>query len=624
MDLIKATKLNLHNGSKDILNNVDFRILEGQKYGLIGSNGVGKTSLIRLLLGDDEADSGSLYKHPGLKVGYLPQQPLYDKQQPIEEFLLTELSPIMKRMRDFEQLMSQSSQEDLEKILKKYQKECDLFEAGGGYGAIEKGETLIKQLGLDNSLKQEMGTLSGGERSLIFFARALLASPDLLILDEPGNHLDYLGLAWLESFINNYKGAVLIVSHNRYLLDKTCTVLFDMFAGKMTTFTGNYSSYRIEKYRNAIIEQSEYESSQKKMDKLVKEIKQLQSIAMSQYNPPATIMSKLGAAKRKLEDERKKNLERPKIEDDAINVDFGDENSKSRIAMQVKEFNWAFGDKKLFENAELEIHSREKVALVGPNGSGKTTFINAVLNHGDWNDKNLRIGPSQIIGYLSQVPTFNDNAVTIEDEVRSWGSITREGAFSIAKNFSFSYQDMEKRLSVLSGGEVNRLQLARLMYNKTNFLILDEPTNHMDIQSREMIEEAIRKFNGTVLVVSHDRFFLDQLVDRVIEIDKLKLISFAGNFSEYFKAKYPALPRLSGEIKKRGTERKKEDKDLSNDTHHLEVRIQEAEDEKEELEKDLKDSFSNNDHQKGRKIASKLDKLSSRLNKLYEQWEKIS
>jgi ATP-binding cassette, subfamily F, member 3 len=624
MDLIKATKLNLHNGSKDILINVDFRILEGQKYGLIGPNGVGKTSLIRLLLGEDEADSGTLYKNPGLKVGYLPQQPLYDKKQPIEEFLLTELSPIMKRLRDFEELMSRSSAEDLEKVLIQYQKECDLFEDGGGYGAIEKGEILLKQLGMDNSLKQEMGTLSGGERSLVFFARALLASPDLLILDEPGNHLDYLGLAWLESFIGNYPGSVLIVSHNRYLLDKTCSVLFDMFAGKMKTFTGNYSSYRIEKYRTAIIEQSEYESSQKKMEKLIKEIKQLQSIAMSQYNPPATVMSKLGAAKRKLAEEKSKNLEKPRIEDDAINISFGDENSKSRIAMQVKDFNWAFDDKVLFENAELEIHSREKVALVGPNGSGKTTFINAVLNHADWNERNLRIGPSQIVGYLSQVPVFSEQSVTIEDEVRSWGTITQEGAFSIAKNFSFTYQDMEKRLAVLSGGEVNRLQLARLMYHKTNFLILDEPTNHMDIQSREMIEEAVKKFKGTVLVVSHDRFFLDQLVDRVIEIDDKKLKSFPGNFSEYFKAKYPALPRLSGEIKKRGGERKKENNDLSTNTFHLETRIQEAEDEKADLEQDLKESFANNDHQKGRKIASKLEKLTSRLEKLYSQWEKIS
>ena len=624
MDLIKATKLNLHNGSKEILKDADFRILENHKYGLIGPNGVGKTSLIRLLLGEDEADSGTLYTLPGLKIGYLPQQPLYDKKQPIEEFLLTELSPIMIRMREFEQLMSRSTEEELEKILNKYQIECDRFENGGGYLAIEKGEILIKQLGLDNSLKQEMGTLSGGERSLIFFARALLSSPDLLILDEPGNHLDYLGLAWLESFISNYPGAVLIVSHNRYLLDKTCKTLFDMFSGKLKTFNGNYSSYRIEKYRSAIIEQSEYESSQKRMEKLIKEIKQLQSIAMSQYNPPATVMSKLGAAKRKLAEEKNRNLEKPRVEDDAINISFGDENSKSRIAMQVKDFSWAFEDKVLFDKAELEIHCREKVALVGPNGCGKTTFINAVLNHADWNEKNLRIGPSQNIGYLSQVPSFNEHARTIEDEVRSWGTITREGAFSIAKNFSFSYADMEKRLSVLSGGEVNRLQLARLMYHKTNFLILDEPTNHMDIQSREMIEEAVKLFKGTVLVVSHDRYFLDQLVDRVIEIDNNKLNSFTGNFSEYFKAKYPALPRLSGEIKKRGGERKKEERNLTNNSLHLELRIQEEEDEKAVLEKELKEAFSKNDHQKGRKIASKLEKLSSRLDKLYIQWEKIS
>ncbi len=624
MELLKANKLNLHNGSKDILIDADFRILEGQKCGLIGPNGVGKTTLIRLILGEDEPDSGTFYKKPGLNVGYLPQQPKYDKSQPIEEFLLTELAPIMNRLNSLEQEMASGDPENMDKILLSYQNQCELFDAGGGYGALEKGENLLKRLGLDNSLKQEMGTLSGGERSLVFFARALLSNPELLILDEPGNHLDYLGLAWLESFIEGYQGAVLIVSHNRYLLDNTCTHLFDMFNGQMLNFKGNYSALRVEKYRSAIIDQSEYDTSKKNMDKLVKKIKQLQSIAMSQYNPPATVLAQLKDAQKKLKQEKDKDLKKPVVDNQNIKIDFGNEGSKSHIAMQVKDFTWGFDDKLLFDNASLEIECGEKVALVGANGSGKTTFINAILNNGDWNNESFRIGPSQNVGYLSQVPSFNKDAVTITDEIRCWGPLTSDEAFGIAKKFSFGFKDMDKHLSILSGGEVNRLQLARLMYNKTNFLILDEPTNHMDINSREMIEQAISNFQGTVLVVSHDRFFLDQLVDRVIEIDNKKLISFNGNFSEYFKHKYPVLPRLSGELKSRGSERKASSKINTISVSQLEKRIEECEKEKLNLEKELKKSFEGKENQKGRKVASKLEKTTSRLKKLYDQWEKIS
>jgi len=624
MDLIKAEKLNLHNGSKDILIDASFRIMEGRKYGLIGPNGVGKTTLIRLITGEEEPDRGLLFRKPSLKTGYVPQQPVYRKEQTIKEFLLTDLAPVMKEMKELEERMGSADPDSMEKLLAVYQKQCDLFEAAGGYGAQERGESLLKRLGMDNPLEQEMGTLSGGERSLIFFARALLAEPELLILDEPGNHLDYLGLAWLESFIANYPGAVLIVSHNRYLLDKTCTHLFDMTAGRVTPFTGSYSALRIEKYRNAVIEQSEYESARKRIDKLEKKIKQLQSIAMSQYNPPATVMAQLGDAKRKLEEEKKKDLEKPVLENEDLKLDFGGENSKSRIAMQVKGFCCRFGERMLFDHADLEIHCGEKVALVGPNGSGKTTFINAVLRQGEWHNPDMRIGPSQKIGYLSQVPSFDRTARTIEDEIRCWGPLTADGAFGIAKSFSFEYKDMKKPLSVLSGGEVNRLQLARLMYGKTNFLILDEPTNHMDIQSREMIEQAVARFRGTVLVVSHDRFFLDQLVDRVVEIDKGNLVSFPGNFSEYFKAKYPVLPRLSGEVGKRGSERRKDRQDSPEDSRRLEIRIQEAEDEKTALEKELKKAFDGKEHQKGRKIAASLEKLMSRIEKLYIQWEESS
>lgn len=621
MELLKAVKVNLKNGSKDILVYSDFRILEGEKYGLIGPNGAGKTTLINLILGKSSPDSGILNIKKDLKIGYLPQVQEFESDIKIEDFLLKDLEPIQKELNRLEKLMADASPENMDKILLKYQKQGELFEAAGGYEALERGENLLKKLGLDNSLEQSMGTLSGGERTLVFFAKALISKPELLILDEPGNHLDYLGLAWLEAFINSFKGAVLIVSHNRYLLDKTCNYLFDMFNGELINFKGNYSSLKVKKYKRALNLQSEYESSKKRIESLTKKVKQLQSITSSQYNPPASIVAQLNDAKRKLKEERDKNLEKPVIENDSLKLSFGKEVSKSDLALDIKDFSFSYSDKTLFDSAELSIKCGEKVALVGPNGCGKTTLIKRIIEKADWNRDNFRIGPSQKVGYLSQIPEFSDGAITVSDEIRSWGALTEDDAFSIAKKFSFDFKDMGKNLKFLSGGEVNRIQLARLMFNKTNFLILDEPTNHMDIGSREIIEEAISRFKGTLLVISHDRYFLDNLVTRVVELNNKKLISYYGNFSDYFKNRYPVLPRLSGEVKKRGAERGNAFNDKSLNLKKIEALIENEENLKLELEKQIKLCLDNREISKGKKMGTKLDKTISRLDKLYTQWE---
>lgn len=620
MELIIADNLSLHNGSKDILTNGSFRVLEGRKYGLIGSNGSGKTTLVRMILNEIEPDDGRLKLKPGLKIGYVPQQPDYNEEQSIEDFLIADLSDLLSQMNDAAEKMSLGSTEEMDKLLGSYQSCSDRFDAAGGYEALEAAGNYLRRLGLDNPMGQKMRTLSGGERSIVFFAGALLSGPELLILDEPGNHLDYLGLAWLESFINGFKGAVIIVSHNRYLLDNTCSTIIALEGGRLTVTSGSYSDYKIERYKSALVAQSEWEASRRLIDMLEKKIKELQSIAMSQYNPPATVMAQLGDAKAKLSDEKKRGIEKPRIDEEAIKFSFGNELSKSNIALQIKDFSMGFGERLLFDKAEIEISCGEKVALVGPNGSGKTTLINAILNQGDWHNKALRIGPSQKIGYLSQTAVFNERAVTIEDEIRSWGPLSRDMAFGIASHFSFEYIDLEKPLAVLSGGEVNRLQLARLMYLKINFLVLDEPTNHMDIRSREAIEKAIALFQGTVLVISHDRYFLDQLVERVVEVENAKLVTHDGNFTEYFKKKYPVLPRLSGEVKKRGAERTKAGPKKVN-TAELEKRIEGCEREKLSLEREMEEAFTGRDRSSGLKAAARLEKLTARLEKLYLEWE---
>ncbi|MBN1646537.1 MAG: ABC-F family ATP-binding cassette domain-containing protein [Spirochaetales bacterium] len=623
MELIKANSICYNNGRTDILDSASFRIIEGGHYGLIGPNGVGKTTLVRIIKGELEIDSGTLYRKKGLRIGYVPQMQEFGPGKSIAEFMLTDIAPLGKRLTEIEEKMASASGDGLDRLLAEYQKASGLFEKAGGYEAAEKGEAFLARLGLDNPPDQKMETLSGGERSLVWFARALISDPELLILDEPGNHLDYLGLAWLESFLAGYRKTVLIVSHNRYLLDRTCRHLIPMNTGKLDVFTGSYSEYRRTVLRKAVYDRNAYESGRRKIAALEKTISRLQSIAMSQYNPPVRIMNQLAAAKRKLAEDRAKLPEKPELDRQSIHLDINAEASKSDTAVRITEYSLAFGQKVLLENANMEVLCGQSVALVGPNGCGKSSLLKKLMDEGDWHHKHLKIGPSQKIAYLSQVPVFSDNAVTIEDEVRSWGPLTRDDAFSIISRFSFGYEDMDKRLAVLSGGETGRLQLARFSYFKTNLLILDEPTNHMDLISREVIEEALERFEGTMLIVSHDRFFLDTLVSRVYEFNDRKLECYEGNFSEYFMARYPVLPRLSGSVTGRASERIREkSRQQKRSPDDLESRIGEAENEKKAREKEMKEAFDSNNQEAGRRAAARLGKISSLLDKLYEEWER--
>ena len=624
MELIKGENLSYNNGNKDILIKANFRIVEGARCGLIGPNGAGKTSLIRLILGQDQPDNGILSVAKGLPIGYVPQNQEQECGGTIGDFLTSEADSVGRRMEEIAAAMAEEGEQGMEDLLTQYERTAEAFESYGGYGALEKSENLLRRLGLDNPVDQSLETLSGGERSLVFFAKALLSGPRLLILDEPGNHLDYLGLAWLEAFLKNFQGTLLIVSHNRYLLDAVCGQLLHIENGTLTQFTGSYSRYKAEVLRDAVVLKNAFETSRRRQAELKKKINQLQSIAMSQYNPPARIMNQLAAAKRKYGEELSKNLQNPDVSGNPISMDISGEKSKSDIAMRIEDFSLAFGEKELFRRGCMEILCGERVAVVGPNGVGKSSFLKALVAEGEWNHPSLKIGPGQKIGYLSQVPSFTGSAVTVEDEVRSWGPLTRDAAFALVQNMGFSYDDMDKRLSVLSGGETSRLQLARFAYRQVNFMILDEPTNHMDIESREAIEEAVDAFEGTILVVSHDRYFLDTLVDRIVEIRDMGFVSHPGNFTDFFHAAYPTLPRLKGDVTRRGGERKHLSGTGTGGAAGIERRIEAAETEKAALEKELKRCLENNDLKAGHTASVRHEKVLKLLDRLYEEWDCIS
>lgn len=624
MEFIKAIQLYKSHGSQTLFGAVDFRILEGESIALIGPNGAGKSSLIRLLMQQDLPEQGNLIIRKGLRIGYVEQTALYEPGQSIRDFLLQEILPVEQRLRELEEAMASAGDAEMEKLLLEYQQKTEQLELLGGYDAEDKGEATLRALGMENDLDQELSTLSGGELSLLSFARALLARPDLLILDEPGNHLDYLGLAWLEQFLAGYPGTLLIVSHNRYMLDKVSRHLWYLADGNFTQFKGKYSDFIRSHRQEAILQQQDHKNREKRMAQLRKKIAQLQSIAQAQYNPPARVMAQLGAAQRKLAQEEQADPGKPELNIDSISVDLQDQQKGGEIAIQINGYSKSFDGNQVLRDIRLEIHKNEKVALIGPNGCGKTTLLKALIEEADWDDPVLRIGPGYKVGYLRQESSLAENPRSIVEEVREWGPLSVDGAFNLIKPFLFRYEELDKKVSVLSGGEKKRLELARLIYQKADLLILDEPTNHMDILSREAIEEALQQFQGTLLVVSHDRYFLDSLVHRVVDLEGGVLQNYPGNFSDFFKSKYPRLPRVSSRFQDRGKMRQTTDASSDSRTERLEQRISDLEAEKSARERELNQAYLEQNHKAGKELVRDLEKIQHQLDLLYREWEESS
>jgi len=621
MEFIKAINLYKSHGSQTLFEAVDFRILQGESIALIGPNGAGKSSLIRLLMQQDLPEQGNLILKKGLRIGYVEQTAEYQDGQCIRDFLLKEILPVQRKLRNLEEEMSQADPTDMEALLLEYQKQTEELEQLGGYDAADRGEATLRALGLENSMDQSLSTLSGGELSLLTFARALLSRPDLLILDEPGNHLDYLGLAWLEQFLAGYPGTLLIVSHNRYMLDKVSRHLWYLAEGNFTQFKGKYSDFIRSHRQQAILQQQDHKAREKRIAELKKKISQLQSIAQSQYNPPARVMAQLGAAQRKLAEEQQADPGKPVLNTETISVDLQDQQKGGEIAIQINGYSKSFGENQVLKDIHLEIHKGEKTALVGPNGCGKSTLLKALIEEADWDNSILRIGPGYKVGYLRQESSLSDHDKTIVEEVRDWGPLSVDGAFNLIKPFLFSYEELDKPVSVLSGGEKKRLELARLIYQKADLLILDEPTNHMDILSREAIEEALKQFQGTLLVVSHDRYFLDSLVHRVLDLEGGTLQDYPGNFSDFFKAKYPRLPRVKARLQDRGKMRQSTDSSENRSIVRLEERINDLEKEKAVTERKLNQSYRDEDHKSGKQWVAELEKIQHQLDRLYQEWE---
>lgn len=625
--MINIINISKYYGTDTIFDNISLKINNNEKVGLVGPNGCGKTTLIKMITGEEEPSKGNIIIEEKLSIGYVPQYIEFNNDLTLLDVILKEFIELSEQLRELETRMSRAAEEELEEILNEYQKVRDKYDAIEGDTAAARAEKILDSLGLENRGKQLVETLSGGEKNVLALAKALLLKPDLLILDEPGNHLDYKGLAWLEKFLSDYKESVLIVSHNRYLLDRICEKIIAVEGRKTNEFVGNYSYYRMNRLKSLVNQQSDYISNQKKIKRIEALVKKFREIATVTADPAWG--QRLRAMKSRYDHEQKNAVEKPQDFEKKIQMDFQSDKTKADIALQIKSYSKAFDQLELFDDASLDISCGEKVALIGANGSGKTTLIRDIISKGDWDNDLIRVGPSLTIGYCSQHQELFNPQNSVEDEIRSLGSLSRSDAYKIVAPFNFNWEDMEKKTGDLSGGEKNRLQMARLIYLKCNFLILDEPTNHLDILSSEAVEEALADFDGTLLVVSHDRYFLEKTVTRIIEVKDKKLVSFEGSFSSWWSSRNPLKPKSDGRITTRGSDRRNEkSRDPGNnmvkEIKDLENRIAKLEIEKSELESKVNDAFTRVDHKKGRDLSSKLEKVNTQLEKLYSQWEKLA
>ncbi|PEU85404.1 ABC-F type ribosomal protection protein [Bacillus wiedmannii] len=519
-------------GGNIIFENISLEVKNGERVGLVGRNGSGKTTIFQLLTGMESLDAGAIHMKKGTRIGHVAQIPKFDEGMTVYDVLSSAFKAekeLEREMRTLEKHMAEEREPSaLQKLMERYGLIQEKFAFLGGYEIEANLMKVANGLQVTELFPRSFLELSGGEQTKISLAYMLLQKPDLLLLDEPTNHLDLFAVEWLEQFLKEYNGTVMVISHDRYFLDEVVTKIFDLEDGEIHVYHTNYSQFVEEKEERLLQEFQAYQEQQKKIKKMNEAIKRLREWA-NQANPPNEGLHKRARSmERALE--RIEKLKKPILERKQMGLQFEGQERSGKDVVVMKEVSKGFAGHPLFNEANLHVRFQERAAIVGRNGTGKTTLLKLLLEEIEPDAGEIRIGSSVKIGYLSQHAYGNVKSNVLE-AFREYVAVTEGEARHILAKFLFYGPAVFKKVTQLSGGEKMRLRLAQLMYQDINFLILDEPTNHLDIESREVLEEALEQYNGTILAVSHDRYFLNKLFEKTYWIDEHKLFEFAGNYA---------------------------------------------------------------------------------------------
>ena len=631
MIILQANKIERSFAGEVLFDNISLQVDERDRIALVGKNGAGKSTLLKILVGEEEPTSGEINKKRDLSLSYLAQDSRFESSNTIYDEMLhvfDDLRKTEKSLRQMELEMGEKTGADLEKLMQDYDRLSEEFRQAGGFTYEADIRAILNGFKFDESMWQmKIEELSGGQNTRLALAKMLLEKPNLLVLDEPTNHLDIETIAWLENYLVNYSGALLIVSHDRYFLDKVATITLDLTKHSLDRYVGNYSSFVEQKEQKLLTEAKNYEKQQK-------EIAALEDFVNRNLVRASTTKR---AQSRRKQLEKMERLDKPEAGTKSAHMTFHSDKASGNVVLTVEEAAVGYDDQILSEPINLDIRKMNAVAIVGPNGIGKSTLIKSIVGQIPFIKGEARFGANVEVGYYDQTQSkltphnsvldelWNDFKLTPEVEIRN-----RLGAFL------FSGDDVKKTVGMLSGGERARLLLAKLSMENNNFLILDEPTNHLDIDSKEVLENALINFDGTLLFVSHDRYFINRVATQVLELSEEGSTLYLGDYDYYLekKAELEALAAAQAEAEPASST-----EEVTSNDYHLQKqnqkelrkitrRIEQLEAEMEELDQNIQaiteTMHSTNDAADLVQLQSDLDQLTVQQEAVMEEWAELS
>ncbi len=643
--ILACQKIKKAFGENTVLQNISFIVNEGEKVAVIGINGAGKTTLFRIICQEMEADEGNVVIQKGTSLGYLSQVIDVSSHRTIYQEMVDAKKDIIEaeeEIRHLEKEISRLEGEALEAAMNSYSRLTEYFEKNNGYAWRSEIVGVLKGMGFEeDQFETPINKLSGGQKTRVALARILLTRPDVILLDEPTNHLDMDSIRWLEGFLAGYRGSVIIISHDRYFLDKVVGKVVEIENGSSNVFQGNYSAYAEKKKAQRDAQMRRYVNQQQEIHHQEEVIQKLRSFNREKSIRRAESREKMLS---KIE-----MVEKPVVLNNKMRITLEPEVISGNDVLTIEGLTKSFGDNHLFRNLNIEIHRGEVVGLVGANGTGKTTLLKIINRHMRADAGKIRYGSKVAIGYYDQEQQVLDDDKTIFDEISdTYPKLTNTRIRNVLAAFLFTGDDVFRQIGVLSGGEKGRVSLAKLMLSNANFLILDEPTNHLDIQSREILEEALNSYEGTVFYVSHDRYFINQTATRILDLSPTGIVNYKGNYNYYLDQKeagnveadsdnilltgdsdYPdpeaeaAAKRSAKEEWQRSREEAAAKRKLANDLKKTEAQISRLEEKSQQLSDQIALPENASDAGKLTELTQELASCEEELLLVYERWEEL-